>query len=138
MWLLEVTFCHVVPPSILYFQFLFLKSSNNTILPAWDPSNENDATDFTVSHLSLEAVSTEATNQQGNATIESTAPSNLFSKSLANRVAGNPADSFISILYKLEIQPLNLNAWYGLILTFNDSDSKTEEQYYELAKVCPS
>ena len=51
------------------------------------------------------------------------------------------ADSYTDLAKKeemyrkaLEIQPLNLNAWYGLILTYNDSDSKTEEQYYELAK----
>jgi len=34
----------------------------------------------------------------------------------------------------LEIQPLNLNAWYGLILTYHASENKTEEQYFELAK----
>jgi len=34
----------------------------------------------------------------------------------------------------LEVQPLNLNAWYGLILTYNASENKTEEQYFELAK----
>ena len=51
------------------------------------------------------------------------------------------ADSYTDLTKKeeayrkaLEIQPLNLNAWYGLILTYNASDSKTEEQYYELAK----
>ena len=51
------------------------------------------------------------------------------------------ADSYTDLVKKeemyrkaLEVQPLNLNAWYGLILTYNDSDNKTEEQYYELAK----
>ncbi|HBA37080.1 MAG TPA: hypothetical protein DCY94_00015, partial [Firmicutes bacterium] len=34
----------------------------------------------------------------------------------------------------LEIQPLNLNAWYGLITTYNASTTKTEEQYYRLAE----
>lgn len=34
----------------------------------------------------------------------------------------------------LEIQPLNLNAWYGLITTYNNSAAKTEKQYYELAE----
>lgn len=33
----------------------------------------------------------------------------------------------------LEIQPLNINAWYGLITLYNNSN-KTEEDYYELAK----
>ena len=34
----------------------------------------------------------------------------------------------------LEIQPLNINAWYGLIDLYNNSSSKTEDEYYELAK----
>lgn len=34
----------------------------------------------------------------------------------------------------LGIQPLNLNAWYGLITTYNASTTKTEKQYYELAE----
>ncbi len=34
----------------------------------------------------------------------------------------------------LEIQPLNLNAWYELILTYNASSAKTEEQYIELSR----
>lgn len=34
----------------------------------------------------------------------------------------------------LAIQPLNLNAWYGLITTYNASTTKTEEQYYTLAE----
>jgi len=34
----------------------------------------------------------------------------------------------------LEIQPLNINAWYGLILTYNENPNKTEDEYYELAK----
>jgi len=51
------------------------------------------------------------------------------------------ADSYTDLAKKeemyrkaLEIQPLNLNAWYGLVLAYNASESKTEEQYYELAK----
>ena len=51
------------------------------------------------------------------------------------------ADSYSDLAKKeemyrkaLEVQPLNLNAWYGLILTYNASSNKTEEQYYELAK----
>lgn len=34
----------------------------------------------------------------------------------------------------LKIQPYNINAWYGLITTYNASESKTEDEYYELAK----
>ncbi len=34
----------------------------------------------------------------------------------------------------LEIQPLNINAWYGLILTYNENPNKTEDEYFELAK----
>lgn len=34
----------------------------------------------------------------------------------------------------LAIQPLNLNAWYGLITTYNASTTKKEEQYYKLAE----
>ncbi len=34
----------------------------------------------------------------------------------------------------LEIQPLNINAWYGLITTYNANENKTEDDYYELAK----
>ena len=34
----------------------------------------------------------------------------------------------------LEIQPLNINAWYGLIMTYNENPNKTEDEYYELAK----
>jgi len=34
----------------------------------------------------------------------------------------------------LAIQPLNIDAWYGLIETYNTSSSKSEEDYYELAK----
>lgn len=39
-------------------------------------------------------------------------------------------------LYKeaLRIQPLNINAWYGLIQNFNANPNKTEENYYNLAK----
>ncbi|HAB65886.1 MAG TPA: hypothetical protein DCE23_00830, partial [Firmicutes bacterium] len=51
------------------------------------------------------------------------------------------ADSYTDLVQKetayrkaLEIQPLNLNAWYGLITTYKASDNKTEEQYIELAK----
>ncbi len=51
------------------------------------------------------------------------------------------ADSYTDLVKKeemyrkaLEVQPLNLNAWYGLILTYNNSNNKTEEQYFELAK----
>ena len=34
----------------------------------------------------------------------------------------------------LEIQPLNIDAWYGLINLYNESSDKTEEEYYELAE----
>lgn len=34
----------------------------------------------------------------------------------------------------LAIQPLHLDAWYGLIQTYNASSNKTEDDYYELAK----
>ncbi len=34
----------------------------------------------------------------------------------------------------LEIQPLNINAWYGLITTYNANENKSEDDYYELAK----
>lgn len=51
------------------------------------------------------------------------------------------ADSYSDLTKKeeiyrkaLEIQPLNLDAWYGLILTYNESSNKTEEDYYGLAQ----
>lgn len=51
------------------------------------------------------------------------------------------ADSYTDLTKKeemyrksLSVQPLNLEAWYGLILTYNKSSNKTEEQYYQLAK----
>ena len=34
----------------------------------------------------------------------------------------------------LEIQPLNIDAWYELINVYNASDTKTEEDYYNLAE----
>ena len=34
----------------------------------------------------------------------------------------------------LEIQPLNIDAWYELINVYNESDAKTEEDYYNLAE----
>ena len=34
----------------------------------------------------------------------------------------------------LEIQPINIDAWYGLITVYNKSENKTEDQYFELAK----
>ncbi len=34
----------------------------------------------------------------------------------------------------LKIQPLNIDAWYGLITTFNANSNKTEADYYHLAK----
>ena len=34
----------------------------------------------------------------------------------------------------LEILPININAWYGLIMTYNANPNKTENEYYELAK----
>jgi len=34
----------------------------------------------------------------------------------------------------LEIQPLNIDAWYELINVYNESENKTEEDYYNLAK----
>lgn len=34
----------------------------------------------------------------------------------------------------LEIQPLNLDAWYGLILAYNSSNDKTQSQYYDLVE----
>ncbi len=33
----------------------------------------------------------------------------------------------------LSIQPINIDAWYGLIQTYNASNSKTEKEYYDLA-----
>ncbi|MCM1053467.1 MAG: NPCBM/NEW2 domain-containing protein [Ruminococcus sp.] len=33
----------------------------------------------------------------------------------------------------LRIQPINIDAWYGLIQTFNANDNKTEKDYYDLA-----
>ncbi len=34
----------------------------------------------------------------------------------------------------LEIQPLNIDAWYELIQVYNESEKKTEEDYYNLAE----
>ena len=34
----------------------------------------------------------------------------------------------------LEIQPLNIDAWYELINVYNESEKKTEEDYYNLAE----
>ena len=34
----------------------------------------------------------------------------------------------------LEIQPINIDAWVGLINTYNSNESKTENQYYDLAE----
>ncbi len=34
----------------------------------------------------------------------------------------------------LEIQPLNIDAWYELINVYNESETKTEEDYYNLAE----
>ena len=34
----------------------------------------------------------------------------------------------------LEIQPLNINAWYGLINLYNESSDKTEDDYYKLTE----
>ncbi len=34
----------------------------------------------------------------------------------------------------LEIQPINIDAWYGLINVYNKNENKTEDQYFELAK----
>lgn len=34
----------------------------------------------------------------------------------------------------LEIQPLNIDAWYELINVYNESEKKTEEEYYNLAE----
>lgn len=34
----------------------------------------------------------------------------------------------------LSIQPINIDAWYGLIQTYNANSSKTEQDYYNLAK----
>ncbi len=51
------------------------------------------------------------------------------------------ADSYSDLTKKeeiyrkaLKIQPLHLDAWYGLIQTYNASSNKTEDDYYELAK----
>lgn len=52
------------------------------------------------------------------------------------------ADSYANDLAKqeeiyrkaLEIQPINIDAWYGLINVYNANENKTENEYFDLAK----
>ncbi|MBD5631680.1 MAG: hypothetical protein HDP34_00395, partial [Clostridia bacterium] len=54
---------------------------------------------------------------------------------LLQNVYADDLEKLESIYRKaLDEQKINLDAWYGLITTFNANSSKTEEEYYELAE----
>ena len=53
---------------------------------------------------------------------------------LANLYAGDLQKQEEIYRKALEIQPINIDAWYGLINVYNANTNKTEDQYYELAE----
>ncbi len=53
---------------------------------------------------------------------------------IAESYAGDLAKQEEFYREALEIQPFNIDAWYGLINVYNANTNKTENEYYELAK----
>ncbi len=53
---------------------------------------------------------------------------------LANTYAGDLAKQEEIYRKALEIQPINLDAWLGLINVYNANTNKTEDEYFDLAK----
>lgn len=53
---------------------------------------------------------------------------------LANAYKDDLEKQEVAYRKALEIQPLNIDAWYGLINLYNASSNKTEDHYYELAE----
>ncbi len=53
---------------------------------------------------------------------------------LANSYAGDLAKQEEIYRKALEIQPINIDAWYGLINVYNANENKTENEYFDLAK----
>ena len=53
---------------------------------------------------------------------------------LGQSYKGNPKKQEEIYRKALEIQPLNIDAWYELIQVYNESENKTEDDYYNLAK----
>lgn len=53
---------------------------------------------------------------------------------LARSFAGDAAKQEELLRKAIEIQPINIDAWYDLIELYNNSTTKTEKQYYDLAE----
>ena len=53
---------------------------------------------------------------------------------LANSYSGNLEKQEEIYRKALEVQPINIDAWYGLINVYNQNTNKTEDEYFELAK----
>ncbi len=53
---------------------------------------------------------------------------------LANSYEGNPTKQEELYRKAIEIQPYNIDAWYGLIKLYEEDETKTEKDYYYLAE----
>ena len=53
---------------------------------------------------------------------------------LANTYKGNSEKLYDIYIEALRIQPINFDAWYGLVSLYNEDDTKTEQDYISLAE----